>query len=134
LVALQAMRAMYESCRLVHADLSEYNVLWLDERAWIIDVSQAVEVTHPLALPFLLRDCNNISTVIGGGTSRVYKKLDGTCRFHSALAPFQFFSRAGVRDVSSGPELFHLLTRLGVPEEGTELLSKVTNHFSFEGI
>ncbi|MCE4628499.1 MAG: serine protein kinase RIO [Desulfurococcales archaeon] len=50
-------------CRagLVHADLSEYNVMVWRGRAWIIDVSQAVEHNHPMAREFLERDLANIT-------------------------------------------------------------------------
>jgi RIO kinase 1 len=40
-VLVQDMRTMFQVCRLVHADLSEYNILFLDGRLAIIDVSQA---------------------------------------------------------------------------------------------
>lgn len=45
---------------LVHADLSEYNVMIWDEKPWIIDVSQAVDLSHPKAMEFLERDIANI--------------------------------------------------------------------------
>lgn len=48
---------MYQRCRLVHADLSEYNLLFYKEEVWVIDVSQSVEHDHPMALDFLRRDC-----------------------------------------------------------------------------
>ena len=54
------MRIMYQTCRLVHADLSEYNVLYHDGRLWIIDVSQSVEHDHPRSLEFLRMDIKNV--------------------------------------------------------------------------
>lgn len=55
------MRVMYQSCRLVHADLSEYNILYHKERLYIIDVSQSVEHDHPRSLEFLRMDIKNVS-------------------------------------------------------------------------
>lgn len=62
---VQGMKDMYHGASLVHADLSEYNILWLDGRCWFIDVGQAVEPKHPGARGYLLRDCNNISNFFG---------------------------------------------------------------------
>ncbi|OAK94045.1 Serine/threonine-protein kinase Rio1 [Phaeosphaeriaceae sp. SRC1lsM3a] len=58
---LTYMRVLYQTCRLVHADLSEYNVLYHEGKQWIIDVSQAVEHDHPRSLEFLRMDVKNIS-------------------------------------------------------------------------
>jgi RIO kinase 1 len=58
---LAYMRIMYQTCRLVHADLSEYNVLYHEGKQWIIDVSQAVEHDHPRSLEFLRMDIKNVS-------------------------------------------------------------------------
>ena len=55
------MRIMYQTCRLVHADLSEYNTLYHQDKLWIIDVSQSVEHDHPRSLEFLRMDVKNIS-------------------------------------------------------------------------
>ena len=57
------MKRMYREAGLVHADLSPYNILWYEDQAYFIDVSQSVEKMHPKALEFLLRDCTNISKV-----------------------------------------------------------------------
>lgn len=56
---------MYHQCRLVHADLSEYNLLYHSKKLYIIDVSQSVEHDHPHALEFLRKDCANIIAYFG---------------------------------------------------------------------
>jgi RIO kinase 1 len=50
------VRMMYQKCRLVHADLSEYNLLFHEGHIWIIDVSQSVDQDHPRCLEFLRED------------------------------------------------------------------------------
>jgi len=55
------IRQMYHDCKLVHADLSEFNLLYHDGHAVVIDVSQSVEHDHPRALDFLKKDCTNIN-------------------------------------------------------------------------
>ncbi|XP_063931493.1 serine/threonine-protein kinase rio1-like [Zophobas morio] len=55
------MRRLYTECRLVHGDLSEYNLLYWNKMLYFIDVSQAVEHDHPRALEFLRVDCANIT-------------------------------------------------------------------------
>ncbi|EUC44211.1 hypothetical protein COCMIDRAFT_98817 [Bipolaris oryzae ATCC 44560] len=55
------VRILYQTCRLVHADLSEYNILYHEGKQWMIDVSQAVEHDHPRSLEFLRMDLKNLS-------------------------------------------------------------------------
>jgi RIO kinase 1 len=55
------MRIMYQTCRLVHADLSEYNILYHEDKLYLIDVSQSVEHDHPRSLEFLRMDVKNVS-------------------------------------------------------------------------
>ncbi|GAB1319882.1 Serine/threonine-protein kinase rio1 [Madurella fahalii] len=57
---LGIMRRMYQVCNLVHADLSEYNILYNNKALYIIDVSQSVEHSHPQALNFLRMDIKNV--------------------------------------------------------------------------
>uniref|UniRef100_A0A8C4ZQY2 Serine/threonine-protein kinase RIO1 n=1 Tax=Gadus morhua TaxID=8049 RepID=A0A8C4ZQY2_GADMO len=61
LQVIEHMRKMYQEARLVHADLSEFNILYNNGDAVIIDVSQSVEHDHPHALEFLRKDCSNIN-------------------------------------------------------------------------
>lgn len=59
------VRLMYHRCRLVHADLSEYNILFHEGHLWIIDVSQSVEHDHPHAFDFLRGDISHIEDYFG---------------------------------------------------------------------
>ncbi|KAH7112948.1 RIO1 family-domain-containing protein [Dendryphion nanum] len=59
---LGIMKTMYHTCHLVHADLSEYNVLYHDDKLFLIDVSQSVEHDHPSSLAFLRMDVKNVSS------------------------------------------------------------------------
>lgn len=58
---IYVMRRLYQECRLVHADLSEYNSMVHQNRLYIIDVSQLVEPEHPMALDFLRMDIKNVN-------------------------------------------------------------------------
>lgn len=55
------MRHLYQRCKLVHGDLSEYNLLWHKSQVYVIDVSQSVETDHPSALDFLRKDASNVN-------------------------------------------------------------------------
>ncbi|KAI3684432.1 hypothetical protein L6452_33656 [Arctium lappa] len=55
------MRVLYQKCKLVHGDLSEYNILYHEGHMFIIDVSQSVDLDHPHALDFLREDCVHVS-------------------------------------------------------------------------
>ena len=77
------MRHMYRRCRLVHGDLSEYNLLWHCNEVYVIDVSQSVETDHPSALDFLRKDASNVN---------------------------DFFRKAGNLDVMTTRQLFEFVT------------------------
>ena len=53
------LRKMYQECKLIHADFSEYNLLLLNGTIYVIDVSQSVEHDHPHSLEFLRLDIAN---------------------------------------------------------------------------
>lgn len=57
---LSNMRAI-RAAELVHADLSEYNLLWWGGRVVVIDVGQAVPLDHPRAPEWFERDVANIA-------------------------------------------------------------------------
>merc|ERR1719270_1878279 len=55
------VRKIYHACKLVHGDLSEFNLLYHEGKAYVIDVSQSVEHDHPRALDFLRKDLQNLT-------------------------------------------------------------------------
>ncbi|KAG6830710.1 hypothetical protein H0H87_007297 [Tephrocybe sp. NHM501043] len=59
------VRKMFHQCKLVHADLSEYNILYHEGHLCIIDVSQSVEHDHPAAFDFLRKDLKNAEDFFG---------------------------------------------------------------------
>lgn len=59
---LNEMRLLFTKSKLVHGDLSEYNVMVWEEVPVIFDVSQALLSTHPLSDSLLQRDIANVNT------------------------------------------------------------------------
>ncbi len=55
---------MVEKARLVHADLSEYNLLNLEGELVLIDCAQSVLTSHPKAKYFFERDAKNVSNYL----------------------------------------------------------------------
>ena len=74
---------MYQRCKLVHGDLSEYNLLWHNNQIYVIDVSQSVETDHPSAIDFLRKDASNVN---------------------------DYFDKVGKLDVMSTRQLFDFIT------------------------
>ncbi|XP_075980219.1 serine/threonine-protein kinase RIO3 [Anticarsia gemmatalis] len=93
---VEAVHKLYNVGHMIHADLSEYNILWWENKCWFIDVSQSVQPDHPNGLEFLLRDCRNIAN---------------------------FFEKKGVADMKSGEDLFKSIT--GFEEIDVNLLEGV---------
>ena len=54
------IRTLYLKAELVHADLSEFNILYGDQ-PYLIDMGQSVTRDHPRALAFLMRDIKNVN-------------------------------------------------------------------------
>jgi RIO kinase 1 len=57
---INALDVLYRKAALIHADLSEYNVIVHGNSIFIIDFGQAVIREHPMAEQFLRRDVGNI--------------------------------------------------------------------------
>ena len=65
---LTYVKRLYSKGGLVHADLSEYNVMIWKKKPVIFDVAQSVLIKHPMAKEFLRRDLENMH--------RFFKRLD----------------------------------------------------------
>jgi len=65
---LTYLRRLYRKGGLVHADLSEYNIMIWKGKPVIFDVGQSVLIKHPMAERFIRRDLENIH--------RFFKRLD----------------------------------------------------------
>jgi RIO kinase 1 len=55
------VQRLYRKAKLVHGDLSEYNVMIWKRQPVIFDVSQAVNLEHPNSSQFLTRDIENLN-------------------------------------------------------------------------
>ena len=98
------MRRMFQKCRLVHGDLSEYNLLWHENAIYVIDVSQSVESDHPAALDFLRMDASNVN---------------------------DFFRKMGGLNVMSTRQLFEFVTcplEQDTLQAETECLDRIMQH------
>ena len=57
---IENVTKLYRKARLVHGDLSEYNIMIWKNNVVIFDLSQAVRLEHPMAKNFLKRDLMNM--------------------------------------------------------------------------
>ncbi|MFX1345381.1 MAG: serine protein kinase RIO [Promethearchaeota archaeon] len=57
---LRFIKLLYQKAKLVHGDLSEFNILYHNQSPVVIDISQAVSIQHPKAEVYLVRDIKNI--------------------------------------------------------------------------
>ena len=58
---LSYIKALYKKVKVVHGDLSEYNIMMWKEKPVFFDFSQAVKTEHPLAQELLKRDIANVT-------------------------------------------------------------------------
>ncbi|MBD3214139.1 MAG: serine protein kinase RIO [Candidatus Lokiarchaeota archaeon] len=57
---LDFIKRLYQKSKLVHGDLSEFNILYHNQKPYYIDISQAVSIEHPKSEKYLVRDIKNI--------------------------------------------------------------------------
>jgi RIO kinase 1 len=72
------MVTLYQEAKLVHSDLSEFNILLYEGEPIIIDMGQSVLLDHPMSREFLLRDVRNVV--------KYFKKLGVDCSEEDLLA------------------------------------------------
>jgi RIO kinase 1 len=60
-ILINSVKRLYQKAKLVHGDLSEYNILMWKGRPIIIDMSQSVSIEHPMADFMLTRDLTNLN-------------------------------------------------------------------------
>ncbi len=58
---MNSVKRLYQKAKLVHGDLSEYNILMWKGLPVIIDMSQSVSIEHPMADFMLIRDLTNLN-------------------------------------------------------------------------
>ncbi|KAL4236421.1 Serine/threonine-protein kinase RIO1 [Mactra antiquata] len=107
---IQILRTLYHDCRLIHADFSEFNLLYHEGSLYVIDVSQSVEHDHPHALEFLRKDCTNVT---------------------------EFFKKKGVSTLTV-KELFDFITDISITKENLdeylEKCMKMTSNRTVEDV
>ncbi|MBD3341045.1 MAG: serine protein kinase RIO [Candidatus Lokiarchaeota archaeon] len=59
------IKVLYQKAKLVHGDLSEFNILYHNQKPVVIDISQAVSIEHPKAEVYLARDIKNVFNFFG---------------------------------------------------------------------
>ncbi len=57
---VENVKRLYVDAELVHADLSEYNIVLFKDRPYLIDMGQSVLIDHPYATSYLERDLKNL--------------------------------------------------------------------------
>jgi len=63
---VEMVKDLYRKAKLVHGDLSEYNILVPNGYPMLIDFAQAVTIEHPEAREFLRRDIDNLNNYFKG--------------------------------------------------------------------
>jgi RIO kinase 1 len=58
---IEQMTILYQKAKLVHADLSEYNIFKTDLGIMLFDFGSSIDILHPNSKQFLLRDVMNIN-------------------------------------------------------------------------
>lgn len=107
---------MYRRACLIHADLSEYNLLYYKKTVFVIDVGQSVEISHKNGHDFLIMDIRNINNFFQRlgvevlSSNSIFEEVTGTRLPHclknielvqGAFIPTNLDSIANIEDASN---------------------------------
>jgi len=76
-ILIDDIKKLWKGARLVHGDLSEYNILLWEGKPYIIDFSQSVVRDHPLAEDLLKRDVKNFCRFFKCDEEETMKQIKG---------------------------------------------------------
>jgi RIO kinase 1 len=83
---IQQMTILYQKAKLVHADLSEYNIFKTNRGIMLFDFGSAVDIQHPNSKQFLVRDVTNVNKFFEKrgievlNTAQMIKKIRGNTK------------------------------------------------------
>ena len=60
-IIVTSIKRLYQKAKIVHGDLSEYNIMMWKGKPVVFDMSQSVSIQHPLADELLVRDLTNVN-------------------------------------------------------------------------
>jgi RIO kinase 3 len=107
---VEAMKTLFTSAELVHADLSEYNILWHQGRCIFIDVSQAVLLSQENSVHFLKRDCDNVSCFF---TKKKVPKVLSSEELFKSITGHHYDDKAGLMELQQSFKVKpHLVDKL----------------------
>jgi RIO kinase 1 len=66
------IKRLYQKAKIVHGDLSEYNIMMWKGQPVVFDVSQSVSIQHPMADFMLRRDITNLNKFFSRLNVEVY--------------------------------------------------------------
>lgn len=110
-------RHLFQRCKLVHGDLSEYNLLWHNNQVYVIDVSQSVESDHPSALDFLRKDASNINDF--------FRKV-GRLSVMTVRQLFEFVTTPLASEAEEMDALDRVMAEVNSTTEGRDLLTETS--------
>ena len=87
---MEAVATLFREAKLVHGDLSEYNILVVDGAPVLIDLGQAMLVKHPRAVELMDRDCANMARFwskrgVDTSDEEVWRRITGKERSESLV-------------------------------------------------